>query len=275
MTVLDSSFKNVEKAIIIAKAQGHVPNVVLDNIDLENVGAAVSNSAGETLYQGGNTKILSWLTGRRYTTDSKFRNGGEATGEGVYPFKAASIMNGPEGKFFEREKPQYQGLPPSKFLNVLDFGVRNDASPAPWNVDNINKALKAAVEQDKILVFPAGVYLVDDTVFVPIGSRIAGILYPQIVAHGNKFGKASAPKVVVKVANPGDKGAIEIQDLILTSRGATAGAVFMQWNAHESTKGSAAMWDVIVRVGGAIGTELDSSTCHQNMVQDLSKYVFP
>jgi hypothetical protein len=50
--------------------------------------------------------------------------------------------------------------------------------------------------------------------------------------------------------------------MMFTTKGRTAGAVLMEWNVHEDQQGSAAMWDVIFRVGGAKGTDLTTRECH-------------
>jgi hypothetical protein len=52
-----------------------------------------------------------------------------------------------------------------------------------------------------------------------------------------------------------------MQDLILTSKGPTPGVILMEWNVQASSSGAAALWDVHVRLGGAIGTELTPSEC--------------
>jgi glucan 1,3-beta-glucosidase len=48
----------------------------------------------------------------------------------------------------------------------------------------------------------------------------------------------------------------------------------MQWNIKEISQGSVGMWDVIFRVGGATGTGLTESTCHQFGKQAIERY-FP
>jgi hypothetical protein len=48
------------------------------------------------------------------------------------------------------------------------------------------------------------------------------------VATGPKFKDAENPRVVVKVGNKGDMGVVEIQDLLFTVSGPTAGAVLME-----------------------------------------------
>jgi hypothetical protein len=49
--------------------------------------------------------------------------------------------------------------------------------------------------------------------------------------------------------------------MMFTVKGNTAGAVLMDWNVHEESQASAAMWDVIFRVGGAMGSELTLKEC--------------
>lgn len=47
---------------------------------------------------------------------------------------------------------------------------------------------------------------------------------------------------MIKVGNEGDSGIVEIQDLMFTNEGPTAGLIAMEWNVAGSTQGSAAMW---------------------------------
>jgi glucan 1,3-beta-glucosidase len=54
---------------------------------------------------------------------------------------------------------------------------------------------------------------------------------------------------------------MEISDFLFTVQGPTAGAVLVEWNVHESSQGSVAMWDCHFRVGGAIGTHLQQADC--------------
>lgn len=85
------------------------------------------------------------------------------------------------------------------------------------------------------------------------------------------------PRVMMEVGHVGDVGVMEIQDLIFTTVGATAGVVLMEWNVRQGDTGSAAMWgknltsgkmtmadipkDSHFRVGGAKGTNLQASDC--------------
>ncbi|EEU35716.1 uncharacterized protein NECHADRAFT_87984 [Fusarium vanettenii 77-13-4] len=74
---------------------------------------------------------------------------------------------------------------------------------------------------------------------------------------GSGFEDERNPHMAVQVGRPGDAPSIiEIQDMLFTVSGPTAGAILMQWNAQEATKGSMGMWDSHFRVGGAAGSNL-------------------
>jgi hypothetical protein len=47
---------------------------------------------------------------------------------------------------------------------------------------------------------------------------------------------------VVKVGNKGDKGGVELQDILVSTKGATAGAVLIEWNMEADVAGAAGMW---------------------------------
>jgi glucan 1,3-beta-glucosidase len=63
------------------------------------------------------------------------------------------------------------------------------------------------------------------------------------------------------VGDVDQRGVIEISDLMFTTKGNTAGVILMEWNVHQEEQGSAGMWDVIFRVGGAAGTGLTMQEC--------------
>jgi len=63
------------------------------------------------------------------------------------------------------------------------------------------------------------------------------------------------------VGTPGEVGNVEMQDLIFTTHGATAGAVLIEWNLEAEYQGAAGLWDCHVRIGGASGTQLTPAEC--------------
>jgi glucan 1,3-beta-glucosidase len=56
---------------------------------------------------------------------------------------------------------------------------------------------------------------------------------------------------VAPVFSVGSSGPVEITDMIFSTIGPAAGAIVVEWNVHESTQGSAAMWDSHIRLGGS------------------------
>jgi hypothetical protein len=47
---------------------------------------------------------------------------------------------------------------------------------------------------------------------------------------------------MLKIGNENDIGTVEMQDLLLTTKGGTAGAVLMEWNVKAASPGAAALW---------------------------------
>ncbi|KAF9871949.1 hypothetical protein CkaCkLH20_10581 [Colletotrichum karsti] len=258
ITVLDSHFNGVPYPITLRNGGPH-PNIVLDNLLVENSASIVLVSGGETIFEGssGQTFFTSWAMGSRCSSKS-----GKCSYEtGLLdpaPRKPQSLLDG-SGNIFARSKPTYTNYSPSSFVVVTAQGVKNDGTGD--QADAINSILKSAAAGGRPVFFPSGVYLVEKTVFIPVGSIIIGEAWSQIMGTGSFFSDESKPQPVIRVGNIGDSGVVEISDMLWTVKGGTAGAILMQWNVHESTKGSAAMWDCHFRVGGAVGTDLRIDDC--------------
>ncbi len=63
------------------------------------------------------------------------------------------------------------------------------------------------------------------------------------------------PRVMVKVGSPGQKGTVEISDLLFTARGPTAGLVAMEWNLKAESKETASMWGTYCLDSGGEGDQ--------------------
>jgi len=50
------------------------------------------------------------------------------------------------------------------------------------------------------------------------------------------------PRVLFKVGNKDQVGSVEIQDLLFTTKGGTAGVILIEWNLQADEQGSAGMW---------------------------------
>ncbi|KAL2822638.1 pectate lyase superfamily protein-domain-containing protein [Aspergillus granulosus] len=256
LTVLDSTFNGVPYAITVNN--NNRPAITLDNLLVENSASVVLISGGATLLAGptsGSETISSWAMGRRYTSLYDVGSN-ELSNLQPVPSKPAGLLSD-GSQWFQRSRPQYEDLSSSSFISVADYGAVGDGTGDQSAA--INEALANA--NGAVVFFPAGIYAIQSGVFVPVGTRIVGEAWSQIMATGSYFQDADNPAVAVTVGHAGDQGVVEISDILLTVSGPTAGAILLQWNVHESTQGSAGMWDTHFRVGGAVGSNLQAADC--------------
>ena len=230
IAVIDSHFNGVPYAITVAKEDNEQPNIILDNLLVEDSTSVVLVSGGDTILEGSSGALYynSWANGYEYLPDG---SGGILTGfMDPAPDKPESLLDS-SGAYFRQAKPQYADETP---IVATENGVSNDMSGDQASA--INTLLADNV--GSVIFFPAGIYLVEDTIKVPVGSRIIGSAWSQIMGTGSAFQDEKNPKVVVQVGEAGDQGTIEITDMLFTVQGPTAGAILMEWNVHESTQGS-------------------------------------
>jgi hypothetical protein len=73
---------------------------------------------------------------------------------------------------------------------------------AAWQPEKMKRLLahspQDSADHNKILVFPAGVYKVDNSIFIPPGARIVGTLWSQIMATGKAFSDPQNARVLMK-----------------------------------------------------------------------------
>ena len=281
----DSVFTNTPTGVVIDNTAGSTysnGSLIIDNVDFSGSTNAVVDSSGNQLLAGG-SKVASWGQGHGYTSGagSLGASSDVATGNGTTlrraaattpptniqgaltaPSKPAGLLDG-SGKFFERSKPQYETTPSSSFVSVKSAGAKGDGSTD--DTAAIQSVLSSATA-DQIVYFDHGAYRITSTVKVPSNIKIVGELWPLIMADGSAaaFSDASNPNPVFQVGQPGDTGAVEIQDLIFETLGPAPGAVLIEWNLAGTSQGAAAMWDVHARVGGSAGTGLQSDTCAED-----------
>ncbi|KAH7017946.1 pectate lyase superfamily protein-domain-containing protein [Microdochium trichocladiopsis] len=197
---------------------------------------------GSTYFKG----VRTWSRRAQYYTREPSLLGPARSGLAVAPY-------------LERARPQYQDRAPGDFVHLKDLGARGDGSTD--DTAAIQAAFSRYGDGSKVIYVDAGSYIIKDTVLIPPGAKVVGETWSQLVATGAKFGDAMKPVPMLKVGSEGDVGSVELQDLILTSRGPTPGLVVMEWNIAADFPGSAGLWDVHVRLGGAVGTQLTPAEC--------------
>lgn len=107
------------------------------------------------------------------------------------PNKPESLLDS-SGNFFTRSRPQYETT--TDFIVATANGIDNDGTGDQSTA--INTLLSSNVGTP--IFFPAGIYQVQSTVFVPVGSILVGEGWSQIMAEGSYFQNASDPQVVVR-----------------------------------------------------------------------------
>ena len=72
-------------------------------------------------------------------------------------------------------------------------------------------------------------------------------------------------KIILQVGRPGERGAAQLVNFILSTRGPQPGAVLLEWNMHDREaldyRGECGIWNVHFRIGGADGTLMGPSNC--------------
>ena len=264
VTVIDAIITNTPVGIVTVTTETSQPKaagaLILDNIQLNNVPNAITGKAGNVILAGttGQLTIDSWGQGQFYY-DKTIGKGAFHQGPLQKPNKSNSLLES-SGKFFQRARPQYEQYSVSDFVSVKDMGAKGDG-----RTDD-TAAIQKALQQYagcKIIYFPAGVYPISSTIFVPAGSKLVGEAWSTLSATGNYFSDQHSPKPMLKVGNAGDVGAVEISDFLFSTIGPVPGAILVEWNIREpeGQQGTAAMWDSHFRVGGAEGTNLTPAQC--------------
>ncbi len=78
----------------------------------------------------------------------------------------------PRPRFFHRMRPSYTDAGNSQMFDVKALGAQGDGVTDDTAV--LNHILDVAANVSSIVYFPHGIYIIKDTLDVPVGSRIIG-----------------------------------------------------------------------------------------------------
>ncbi|KAJ5130998.1 Peptidoglycan-binding Lysin subgroup, partial [Penicillium bovifimosum] len=264
LVLMDALIINTTNAIVTSLFAENSTSFLLQNSIFRDVTTAVLDSAQgtEILAGGAAFGIESWGFGRVATssTNSTFYNGQDIPA--MERPVSLTYMGYDKPNFFQRRRPAYTNIGNTQIIDVKEWGAAGDGTTNDGPI--LNSILGRAANLSAIVFIPHGIYIVEDTLHIPVGSRIIGQAWSQIMMKGSKFENQLNPHVGVQVGQTGDVGIIEIQSLLFTVSGPTAGAVLVEWNVHQYTQGSTAMWDSHFRVGGAKGSSLQTSQCDKS-----------
>jgi hypothetical protein len=260
VTIVDSVFTNIRESAIEMAAPADVRDsgftgLVLDNV---NLGAKIKDHFSTN-------QILAAGYYKYYVMGSTYKDNKRSWTKAAMSYTRESTLLGSKvsgldvAPYFERKKNQYTDKSAADFVHLKDEGARGDGSTD--DTAAVQNALNKYADGSKVIYVDAGTYIIKDTVTIPKDAKIVGETWSQFAANGARFADATKPVAMFKVGKDGDVGTVEMQDLMLTSKGPTPGVILMEWNVAARTAGSAALWDVHVRLGGATGTQLTPADC--------------
>ncbi|KIM94816.1 glycoside hydrolase family 55 protein, partial [Oidiodendron maius Zn] len=276
--VLDSTFTNVLAAIVMDNTIGSTTQeqvlITIDNMVLSGVTYAIIDSnPSNIILEGGSLTIVSWVLGTVY--DPGNPDGSWFTGQ---PFDSPHLINGSlystlattgQAGYFERTKPAYLNTTRDYWLSAISIGfvlyLLGLGDGSTDDTAGLSYMFYYGAKFGYGIFVPTGSYIIaTPPMIIPINSVITGACWSQFVGSGDSFSDMANSTVMVKVANDGDIGTMEIQDILFTVKGGTQGAVLVEWNANQAYQGAVGMWDCHFRVGGAVGTNLQAGDCPVN-----------
>lgn len=259
VVLFDSEINDTPVGIWTAHSANSTPpsggSLILENVALNNVSVAVLGVGGTTVLPGSAaaTTIDAWGQGHSYTANS-----GPVSFQGEITANSRPESLTSDSVYYSRSKPQYEDIPASQVVSIRAAGAAGDGKND--DSDIINTVLQAAAAAGKVVYFNAGYYRVTKTIYVPPGSKIVGESYPVILSSGSFFEQVENPQPVVQVGKSGETGSVEWSDMIVSTQGAQAGAILIQWNLASEGK-PAGLWDVHTRIGGFTGSNLQVAQC--------------
>ncbi|KAI0402848.1 pectate lyase superfamily protein-domain-containing protein [Xylaria palmicola] len=259
-TIMDSTFSNIRGSAIEMAAPVDVRNsgftgLVLDNVNLG--GKIQDHFSSNVILPAGYYK--NYVLGATYRGDRRAWTKGSMDYTREPTLLGSSVAGLQVAPYFERKRNQYSDKVASDFVHLKDQGARGDGTTD--DTAAVQRAFNTYGDGSKVIFVDAGTYILTNTVTIPKDAKIVGETWSQFAANGGRFADATKPVVMFKVGNDGDIGTVEMQDLILTSKGPTPGVVLMEWNVQARSPGAAALWDVHARLGGATGTQLTPAEC--------------
>ncbi|KAF1809958.1 pectin lyase-like protein [Eremomyces bilateralis CBS 781.70] len=221
-------------------------NIVNDGVTLEVEGEAIITGNIENMFLRG-SKARIWFN---------------ATS--VYAPRSLPLIQ--DGKYLTLNPPSLIDLRCRSYAqSTQDW----EGSGTGFNDDtwHINRRLAWAAKTGSLLYWPAGIYTVTNTIYIPAGLRLVGDPFATVIlAKGDNFKDPDNPKPVVQVGEPGEKGSLLMSDFIISVAEPLPGAKLLEVSlSPDDTSEPVHIRNVHFRVGGSLGTTLRTGTnCTEN-----------
>ncbi|KAL2219267.1 putative exo-beta-1,3-glucanase [Thermoascus aurantiacus ATCC 26904] len=253
LTVIDSSGTSIGTLVSSYNSGNAGNSIILENIQMTNSGSTVTLN-GNTVLSG--NVADTWVHGDLYTSGNPSKQ--YVSGQTVTTPRSSVLLS--DGKYFTMPPPTYQEYGVDQVINIKSvpgYPVYGDG--ATDDTANIN-AILSQYAGCKIIYFPAGTYIVTNTIFVPAGSRIFGDAYASAIsAVGSNFWNPDAPTTMVQVGNAGDVGVAQISDMMFTVADVLQGCKLVEVNIAGSSPGDVGFWNSHFRIGGAAGSKVQTN----------------
>ncbi|KAH8803084.1 putative exo-beta-1,3-glucanase [Xylogone sp. PMI_703] len=255
IAVIDSSAHSVGTAIAIHSETTGQASMIIENFSADSSVTNTVTAGGSRLVSGAITQT--WVYGNAYTPGGP-STGSHQTGT-TYQSNRPSALLDSTGKYVAVAPPTYKEYDVSQFLNVKSVpGLPVFGDGQTDDTNNLNTIISQNAGC-KILFFPAGTYLVTNTIFFPPGSRVVGEAWSAISATGGNFFNPSAPTTMVRVGNAGDRGVAQFSDMLFTVADVLQGCTLLEVNMAGNTPGDVGFWNSHHRVGGAAGSKVQTN----------------
>ncbi|EXL67160.1 hypothetical protein FOPG_16704 [Fusarium oxysporum f. sp. conglutinans race 2 54008] len=173
----DLRFHYVNVAVSTSVMSDNSTALLLSNSGFYNVDTIVQDTfKNQVLIRGGKgtVNVNTWGFGRVTSANSTaaFYNSANLDS----PVRNDSLVTGGRKQFFTRCRPKYDDLGFSQILDAKAYGAKGDSITD--NTAVLNYLFSAAANMSVIVYVPFGVYIIMDTVEIPVGLRVIGQAWP-------------------------------------------------------------------------------------------------
>ncbi|KAK0613427.1 pectate lyase superfamily protein-domain-containing protein [Immersiella caudata] len=268
ISVIDSIFDQAGVGVLVyAPSSGSTQSsvsLVMDGVEFRGANLAKATD-GRVLRGGSVPQGQSWVLGN---TEPDGYQGGAMY---VAP-RARALVD--RGKYFVKALPQYEEWDVGMVVNVKEdpeFRVWGD------NLHNDGPSINAILRKHagcKLIFLPQGVYQTLETIYVPPGSRLVGEVFSTITALGDHFTNPASPQPIVQVGRPGESGAAQLSDILISVGDVLPGAILLQINMALPSPGSVSLFNVVLRVGGSADTPINTKCSSPSTPPSTCKAAF-
>ncbi|KAM0809029.1 putative Pectate lyase superfamily protein-domain-containing protein [Seiridium cardinale] len=259
ISLVDSSASNCEAGVHAYVSGSGQGSLTLNNFQIDDNTAAVKSLDGDVLLSESVPSGQTWVLG---TVDPAGYQSGK-----LYDIQrpAALLSN---DKYFTTAAPQYENFDISEIVSLTgdaDNPVYGD------NSHNDGPGINAILQKYancKIIFVPQGIYLTEETIHVPPGTRLVGEQLSIFTGNGSAFSDSANPQPVLQVGQAGERGVAQISDILIELSDVLPGAILVQVHMAGNNPGDVGIWNTVLRVGGSkhsrvstACTDTDTSSC--------------